>query len=417
VRVKPLATRKSRPPSVMPLKTALRNTFFLPKVSSRPCGHVAKINHSAAATAIRMANAHSGWRSMNFVMSAARGLSAPGRGRPGLDDGLKHSTPCRPLSSPGATVVHRPHPPPSYRSVRPGLDRQYPFARSPARSGPQDLGGTPIVRWRHADIGGEEVRESALRRKAEIEADVGDRRFGGHQRVQRSFHQQRVDVEVRRDAGLGAKKLVEMRTRKPCLARDRIELDLGADALRQQLDRLAHAKVGDRGAGTTVPRGVRVAPALFVASVDQAAQLSVETLERGSAANHRRGLPDIPVQCRGALECRASETQTTDASEPLGVDVENKEKRSVRQIFRQEIVRLPGIDRDDGIFAQRARLLEHFNAARRAANLVNQMPFAVRVHVEWTIELIHRRAAEMAVKDSKSPAHAFLPRIVPHCFL
>jgi hypothetical protein len=45
------------------------------------------------------------------------------------------------------------------------------------------------------------------------------------------------------------------------------------------------------------------------------------------------------------------------------------------------------------------------------------MPFAVRVHVEGTIELIHRRAAEMAVKDSKSPAHAFLPRIVPYCFL
>ena len=49
-----------------------------------------------------------------------------------------------------------------------------------------------------------------------------------HQRIQRFFHQQRVDVEMRRDAGLGAEKLVEMRARKACLARDRIEFDLGA---------------------------------------------------------------------------------------------------------------------------------------------------------------------------------------------
>ena len=49
IRVKPLATRKYRPPSVMPLKTALRNTFFLPKASSSPGGQVAKISHSTAA--------------------------------------------------------------------------------------------------------------------------------------------------------------------------------------------------------------------------------------------------------------------------------------------------------------------------------------------------------------------------------
>src|SRR5258706_4672776 len=273
----------------MPLKTALRKTFFRPKASSRPCGQVAKINHSAAATATRMANAHSGWRSMNFVMSAPRLLAvrrywhAAGLRQPVRDDGLKRSTPCRPLSSPGSMVACYPRPRRSYRSARPGLDRQYPFAHGLVRSGPQNLGGAPIVRWRHTDIAGEEVRECALRRKAEIEADVGDRRFGGHQRVQRFFHQQRVDVEVRRDAGLGAKKLVEMGARKPCLACDRIELDLGAEAFRQQLDRLAHAKVGDCGASTTVHRGVRLTPALFVAGVDQAAQLPVETVERGRA--------------------------------------------------------------------------------------------------------------------------------------
>jgi hypothetical protein len=42
------------------------------------------------------------------------------------------------------------------------------------------------------------------------------------------------------------------------------------------------------------------------------------------------------------------------------------------------------------------------------------------MHVEGTVELIDCRAAEMAVKDGKSPAHAFLPRIVSFgffCFL
>src|SRR5258708_33662696 len=287
MRVKPLATRKYRPPSVMPLKTALRNTFFRPKTSSRPGGQVAKSNHSAAATAIRMANAQTGWRSMNFVIGAPCVPSGPrrqqafGLRQPVRDDRLRleHSTPCRLLSSPGAMVVCRPRPPPSYRSERPGLDRQYSLARRLARSGPQDLGGAPIVRWCHADIGGKEVREGALRRKAEIEADVGDRRFGDDQRVQRFLHQQRVEVEVRRAAGLGAEKLVEMRARKPRLARDRIELDLGAGAFRQKPDRFAHAKVGDGRCGVAVRRGLRLTPALFVTSVDQAAQLPVETLQ------------------------------------------------------------------------------------------------------------------------------------------
>jgi hypothetical protein len=47
----------------------------------------------------------------------------------------------------------------------------------------------------------------------------------------------------------------------------------------------------------------------------------------------------------------------------------------------------------------------------------NQVPFAMRVYIEGTIELIDRRPAEMAVKDGKSPAHAFLPRMVFYCFL
>ena len=63
------------------------------------------------------------------------------------------------------------------------------------------------------------------------------------------------------------------------------------------------------------------------------------------------------------------------------------------------------------------RLIEHFDAAWRAADMENQMSFAMRVHVEGTIELVNCRAAEMAVKDGKSPAHAFLPRIVSYLFI
>jgi hypothetical protein len=62
-------------------------------------------------------------------------------------------------------------------------------------------------------------------------------------------------------------------------------------------------------------------------------------------------------------------------------------------------------------------VIEHFHAAGRAANVKDQMPFAMRMHVEGTIELIDSRSAEMAVKDSKSPAHALLPRIVSYFFL
>jgi hypothetical protein len=89
----------------------------------------------------------------------------------------------------------------------------------------------------------------------------------------------------------------------------------------------------------------------------------------------------------------------------------------MRQILRKEIVRFPRIDRDHGFFAEQMRLLEYLDAAWCAADVEDQMPFAMCVDVEGTIELIDRRAAKMAVKDSKSPAHAFLPRIVSSCFL
>jgi hypothetical protein len=114
---------------------------------------------------------------------------------------------------------------------------------------------------------------------------------------------------------------------------------------------------------------------------------------------------------------RTPETQASDAREPLGVDVKDEKQRPVPEIVRQEIVRLPGIDRNHGILPERPRVLEHFDAAWRAADMKNQMPFAMRMHVEGTIELIDTRAAEIAVKDGKSPTHALLPRIVSYLFL
>jgi len=136
-------------------------------------------------TAIRMANAHNGWRSMNFVMSGhphSIGAASRAGSQPASAGARRRAETFDAMS---ALVLPQrevgPHPPPSYRSVRPGLDRQYTFAQRGARSGPQNLCGAPIVRGRHANIAGEEVRECALRRKAEIEADIGDRRFGCHQ--------------------------------------------------------------------------------------------------------------------------------------------------------------------------------------------------------------------------------------------
>jgi hypothetical protein len=39
----------------------------------------------------------------------------------------------------------------------------------------------------------------------------------------------------------------------------------------------------------------------------------------------------------------------------------------------------------------------------------DQMPLAVRMHVEGTVQLINRRATEPAVEDGKRLAHAFPP--------
>ena len=154
-----------------------------------------------------------------------------------------------------------------------------------------------------------------------------------------------------------------------------------------------------------------------MAGVDQAPQFAVQAVERGCAANHGGRLTDILVERGGALELCAAEPEATDPGEPLGVDIENEKQGAAGEIVGQEIVRFPGVDRDDSILAQRPGALEHFDAAWRAADMKNQMSFAMRMHVEGAIELVNGRATEMAVKDGKSPTHALLPRIVSYRFL
>ena len=183
------------------------------------------------------------------------------------------------------------------------------------------------------------------------------------------------------------------------------------------LMRLADAKIGDGGAGALLVRGIGLAPALFVAGVDQPPQLAIETVQRGGAADHRRGRPHVAIQCRGAFEERAAEPQAASAwRKPFGVDIKDQEKGAMVHVGGQEIVRFPRVDRNDGSLAERVVPLVDVDPARRAVDVKNQMPFAMRMHVERTIELIDRRAAKMAVKHGKSPAHPFLPRIVTCCF-
>ncbi|MGY3447565.1 hypothetical protein ACVW17_007566 [Bradyrhizobium sp. USDA 4473] len=71
ISVKPLATRKYSPPSVMPFSTALRNTRLRPIAASSPGGQIANTSHASTATAMITISAQAGWRSMNLAISVA----------------------------------------------------------------------------------------------------------------------------------------------------------------------------------------------------------------------------------------------------------------------------------------------------------------------------------------------------------
>src|SRR5947209_180938 len=205
-------------------------------------------------------------------------------------------------------------------AAREEFDREYLFARL---SGPQNFGRATIIGWCHPDIGGEEAGESALRREAEIEADIGDRRLARHQRFQRLLHHQRIEIEVRGNAGLGAEQPVEMRPRQAGFTRDGVELDLGARALRHHLDTLAHAKIGDGTVYARIARGLCLLPALVVTDVDQPSQLAIEAIERWSAAHEGGCVLDMLVQCHRPRELGAAKAKAVGAGrigrEPLRV--------------------------------------------------------------------------------------------------
>ena len=160
-------------------------------------------------------------------------------------------------------------------------------------------------------------------------------------------------------------------------------------------------------------RRLRLLPAFLVAAIDQLPELAIEAPERRGAADQRCGAANVLVERIRALEMGAAEAQVLRVRrvgrEPFGIDVEHEEDRAIRHVGRQEIVRFPGIDRDDGVLGEPPALIANVDLRRRSADMEDQVPFAVCVHVEGTVQLIDRRAAEPAVEDGKRPAHALPP--------
>src|SRR5665213_210296 len=301
------------------------------------------------------------------------------------------------------------------------LDREYLFARtgvSPARPGgsSEQLRCTAIVCGRHPDIGREEAREGTLRGKAEVEADVGHRLFRLHQHVDRAFHQQGIQIEIRRHAGLAAEQFVEMRPRQPGFTGNVVELDVGTEPFLNEADRLADPEIGDVFENAAFGRLARTPPALGVAGVDQAAQLAIEFIEPVRGIDHRRGAPDLAVDRRGPVSQRTAEAQARGVAEsagrePFGIDVKNEEQRPLAEVAWFEIVRLPGANGDVGGGGQWAERIADGDAAVRAAEMEDQMPFAVRVDIEGPVQLINRGATEAAMKHGYRPAHMDPPRV------
>jgi hypothetical protein len=69
----------------------------------------------------------------------------------------------------------------------------------------------------------------------------------------------------------------------------------------------------------------------------------------------------------------------------------------------------PGIDGDDRIAGEKMAVSANVDLRRRSADMKDEVPLAVCMHVEGTVQLIDRRATELAVEDGKRSAHAFPP--------
>src|SRR2546421_5412051 len=204
-----------------------------------------------------------------------------------------------------------------------------------------------------------------------------------------------------------------MGTRKTGLARDRVQLNLGARAFRHQPDTLAHAKVGHGYRWARLSWRLGLLPAFSMACVDQLSQFAVEATERRRSADQGCGSPDLLIEMSRSLEMRVAKAQAQRArrirSKPFRIDIEHEEDRAVLQIRGHEIVRFPGIHRDNRILLKKPTLVANVDLRRRPADMEDQMAFAMRMHVEGAVQLINRRAAEPAVEDGKRPAHALPP--------
>src|SRR5580704_7657726 len=219
------------------------------------------------------------------------------------------------------------------------------------------MGDPAVLRRRHADIGGEEAREAALRRETQIVANIGDGDLARHQSIDRLLHEQGVDIEVRREAGLRPKQLIEMRTRQARAARHRVELDVGAKRLLHQPHRLAHAKIDGLTRWAAALAQIRLTPSLLIAGLNQAAQLAIEGRDALARIDESRNAPNLRVKRRRPSEFGAAEPKQVLADaggEPIGVHVKDEEGRALVEVPWDEVMRLPWADGDDGLVARAA---------------------------------------------------------------
>src|SRR5262249_6448164 len=114
-----------------------------------------------------------------------------------------------------------------------------------------------------------------------------------------------------------------------------------------------------------------------------------------------------------AAEAQAMRTRPV-RRKPFRIDIEHEEDRAVLEIGRQEIVRFPGVHRDDRLFCKKPALVADVDLRRRSADVEDQVALAMRMHVEGAVQLINRRTTEPAMEDGKRPAHALPPA---GCFL
>src|SRR6187402_1369367 len=100
------------------------------------------------------------------------------------------------------------------------------------------------------------------------------------------------------------------------------------------------------------------------------------------------------IERGGALETGAAEPQAVGARrigrEPFGVDVKHEEDRAVVDVGGDKVVWFPRVDGDNGIFHEQQSLIAHIDAGWRSADMKNQVPFAMRMHVEGAVQLIDR---------------------------